>query len=123
MDITPIIPKDKNFISSYQEGKFLINDREYHNPIIVFPDRVIELKVFNINEKEHFESFVTEEIEVLLVGAGKMRTPPNPSVKFYLLQQKSLSFEFMSTDAACRTYNILISEGRFVVAFLLPIYA
>ena len=119
MDITPLVSKNKNFINSYQEGKFLVNDKEYYGSIIVFPERVIELSELDINNKEHFELFLTGEIEVLLIGSGKIRSTSDSLVRSYLMQQEGLNFEFMSTDAACRTYNVLISEDRFVVAYLL----
>ncbi|QOD38099.1 Mth938-like domain-containing protein [Candidatus Wolbachia massiliensis] len=118
MDIIPLVSKNKNFINGYEEGKFLVNSREYYGSIIIFPEKVIELKESDINNKEHFQSFVTEEIEILLIGTGETRNIPNSSVKFYLMEQKGLSFEFMRTDAACRTHNVLVSEDRFVVTYL-----
>ncbi|WP_175938564.1 Mth938-like domain-containing protein [Wolbachia endosymbiont of Litomosoides brasiliensis] len=118
MDIIPLVSKSKNFINGYSEGKFLVNNQEYHGSIIIFPERVIKLKESDINSKEHFEFFLTKEIEVLLIGTGKTRNIPHSSVKSYLMKQKSLNFEFMATDAACRTYNVLISEDRFVVTYL-----
>lgn len=121
MDITPLVAKNKNLINSYEKGKFLVSGREYYSSIIVFPEKVIELGEIDINNKEHFEQFLTEEVEVLLIGTGIIRSIPNPSVKLYLMGQKNLNFEFMATDAACRTHNILISEGRFVVTYLLVI--
>ncbi|OWZ24984.1 Mth938-like domain-containing protein [Wolbachia endosymbiont of Wuchereria bancrofti] len=118
MDIIPLVSKSKNFINGYSEGKFLVNDQEYHSSIIIFPEKVIKLKESGINSKEHFKSFLTEEIEILLIGTGKTRNIPNSSVKSYLIEQKGLNFEFMTTDAACRTHNVLISEDRFVVTYL-----
>ncbi|CCF78405.1 hypothetical protein wOo_08760 [Wolbachia endosymbiont of Onchocerca ochengi] len=118
MNIIPLIPQSKNFIYSYEIGKFLVKNQEYCSSVIVFPEKVIELKESNINSKEHFMSFLTEEIEILLVGTGITRKTTNVSVKSYLTEQKGLNFEFMTTDAACRTHNVLISENRFVVTYL-----
>ncbi|WCR59849.1 MAG: hypothetical protein PG978_001297 [Wolbachia endosymbiont of Ctenocephalides felis wCfeF] len=118
MDIIPLVSTNKNFISSYGKGKFLVNDQEYHGSIIIFPEKVIELKESDINSKEHFKSLLTEEIEILLIGTGKIRNTLNSSVKSYLMEQKGLSFEFMTTGSACRTHNVLISEDRFVVTYL-----
>lgn len=117
MDITPLILKDKNLINGYREGKFLVNNREYCGSIIVFPEKVIKLKESDIN---NFKSFLTEEIEILLIGTGKTRNLSS-SVKSYLMEQKGLNFEFMTTSAACRTHNVLISEDRFVVSYLIAI--
>ncbi|QKX01970.1 hypothetical protein GOY13_02145 [Wolbachia endosymbiont of Cruorifilaria tuberocauda] len=115
----PLTSQKKNFIYSYEKGKFLVDNKEYYSSIIVFPEKVIELRKNDINSKEYFKSFLTEEIEILLIGTGKTRKMTNPFVSLYLImEQMSLNFEFMATDAACRTHNVLISEGRFVVTYL-----
>ncbi|WP_168463927.1 Mth938-like domain-containing protein [Wolbachia endosymbiont of Ctenocephalides felis wCfeT] len=121
MNITPSILENKNLINSYKEGKFLVNDKEYCSCIIVFPEKVIELKKVDIDNQKHFESFLTKEVEILLIGTGKTRNTPNPSVKAYLMERKGLNFEFMTTDAACRTHNVLILEDRFVVSYLVAL--
>lgn len=121
MDITPLVAKNRNLINSYEEGKFLVNDQEYYGSIIVLPERVIQLNKIDVNNKEDFEKFLTEEVEVLLIGTGRIRNTPSPSVKSYLMEQRDLNFEFMATDAACRTHNVLILEDRFVVTYLLAI--
>lgn len=117
----PLISENKNLINGYREGKFLVNNREYCGSIIIFPEKVIKLKESDINSKEHFKSFLTEEIEILIIGTGKTRNILSSSVKSYLMEQKGLNFEFMTTGAACRTHNILISEDRFVVSYLIAI--
>ncbi|MGL9758177.1 MAG: Mth938-like domain-containing protein [Wolbachia sp.] len=113
-----LISENKNLINSYSEGKFLVNNQEYYGSIIIFPEKVIKLKESDINSKEHFKSFLTEEIEILIIGTGDILSS---SVKSYLMEQKGLNFEFMTTGAACRTHNVLISEGRFVVTYLIAI--
>ncbi|MDE5057936.1 Mth938-like domain-containing protein [Wolbachia endosymbiont of Drosophila bocki] len=121
MDITPLISENKNLINGYREGKFLVNNQEYYGSIIIFPEKVIKLKESDVNSKEYFESFLTEEIEILLIGTGKTRNILCSSVKSYLMEQKGLNFEFMTTGSACRTHNVLISEDRFVVSYLIAI--
>ena len=58
--------------------------------------------------------------EVVLIGTGKKQLflPPKLMVMFY---QEGIGFEVMTTDAACRTFNVLVSEGRNVVAALMPV--
>ncbi|NSM56118.1 hypothetical protein HET73_00015 [Wolbachia endosymbiont of Atemnus politus] len=114
----PLVSKNKNFIDSYGKGKILVNNQEYCGSVIIFPEKVIELKESDIDSKEHFKSFLTEEIEILLIGTGKTRNIPSLSVRSYLMEQKGLNFEFMTTGSACRTHNVLMSEDRFVVTYL-----
>ena len=116
-----LISQSKNIIESYGDGNFFIRGREYCGSIIIFPEEVIKVKEVDINSIEHFKQFLVEGVEVLLVGTGKTRAIPNLSVKSYLIGRSSLNFEFMTTDAACRTHNILISEDRFVITYLLVI--
>ncbi|WP_264377905.1 Mth938-like domain-containing protein [Wolbachia endosymbiont (group B) of Philonthus cognatus] len=112
----PLISKKKNLIDGYREERFWVNNQEYHGSIIIFPEKVIELKESDINNKKYFKSFLTEEIEILIIGTGKIR---DCSMKSYLMEQKNLNFEFMTTGSACRTHNVLISEDRFVVSYLI----
>ena len=58
--------------------------------------------------------------EVVIIGTGARHVFPPPGL-FAPLMRAGIGVEIMSTSAACRTYNILSSEGRRVVALLLPI--
>lgn len=121
MDIISLVSKSKNLINSYETGKFFVNGREYFTSIVILPDKIIELEDNNLNDVEHLKKFLTNEVEILLIGTGKTRNALNQVLMSYLVTETNLSFEFMASDAACRTHNILISEDRFVVTYLLII--
>lgn len=53
--------------------------------------------------------------EVLLVGTGAKQVFPPVEIRRFFAQ-KNCPVEYMDTQAACRTYNILVGEGRQVVA-------
>ena len=55
--------------------------------------------------------------EIVIVGTGDTQRFAHPSLLRALIQQ-GIGFEVMSTAAACRTYNILVGEGRRAVAAL-----
>jgi len=62
-------------------------------------------------------AFLDDDPEIVLFGTGwESRLPPRGLV--FELARKGIGFESMDTPAACRTYNILVSEGRDVAAFL-----
>lgn len=61
---------------------------------------------------------VSPGIEIVLIGTGRTLRFPQPDVLRPLMEAR-IGYEVMSTDAACRTYNLLLSEGRAVVALLL----
>lgn len=57
--------------------------------------------------------------QVLLLGSGAARQPLPPAA-LRVLAQAGIGFEVMDTGAACRTFNLLVSEGRQVVAAMFP---
>ncbi|MBK1644759.1 hypothetical protein CKO25_08875 [Thiocapsa imhoffii] len=57
--------------------------------------------------------------QVLVIGTGATQTFPAPELSMVVLS-RGIGLEVMSTGAACRTYNILVGEGRRVVAGLMP---
>ena len=56
--------------------------------------------------------------EVVLLGTGSRQRFPHPRLSRPLADAR-IGLEVMSTAAACRTYNILMAEGRKVAAALL----
>ena len=68
----------------------------------------------------HLEALLALEPEVVLLGTGARQVflPPRQLAPFY---RKAVGVELMTTDAACRTFNVLAAEERRVVAGLLPI--
>ncbi len=66
----------------------------------------------------HFAQLDALDAELVLFGSGaRLRFPPPQWLQG--LMQRHIGLETMDTAAACRTYNILASEGRHVVAALL----
>jgi len=67
---------------------------------------------------DDFESLLVPQPEVVIFGSGARLRFPKPSLMRGLFERR-VGFESMDTAAACRTYNVLASEGRNVVAALL----
>lgn len=59
-------------------------------------------------------------IDVLLLGMGKDIAHP-PAAFREAVEAAGIGVEPMSSPAACRTYNVLLSEGRRIAAALLPV--
>lgn len=66
----------------------------------------------------HLEIIIELQPELVILGTGLHLTFPDQRILAGLHQQR-IGVEIMDTAAACRTYNILMAEGRFVVAGLL----
>lgn len=121
MEITPIIPADRQVIDTYGPGRFRVSNIVYESAIIVFPDRTIAWTVtgFATLTAEDFAPVLDAEPkpEVLLLGCGA-RMALLPSTLRKGLREKGIVVDVMDSPAACRTYNILLAEGRRVAAAL-----
>ena len=137
VDITPLIKSDRQVIQAYKNGVFKISNVVYDTPVIVFPDRVeawpVEASQIVMPDDDAVPSNTTaqglsagmepvllrqRDVEFLLLGTGSSMHMLQPAVKDWLRQQ-GIRCEFMDTGAACRTYNVLLAEGRLVAAALL----
>lgn len=111
----------KQLIKSYRAGAITINYAIFNASLIITPDEVIEdwqVTDFNQLNSAHFAKIATLKPELVLLGTGSDHRFVHPKL-VNALTEINISVECMTTDAACRTYNILMSEGRFVVAGLI----
>ena len=114
-------PDDGYFIQKYESNKIIINNRGFTSSLIICPDQVVENwqpRSIKALELIHFESLLQLKPEVALLGTGSKLIFPSVEVYSNLIQQ-GIGVEIMDTGAACRTYNILMGEGRRVVAGLI----
>ena len=69
-------------------------------------------------QAEHFMALAEHAPELVIFGSGARLRFPAASALRPLIERR-IGFETMDTAAACRTYNVLLSEGRSVLAALL----
>ncbi len=125
MDVTPLVKEGAQIIQAYADGGFRISGERYDGAVIVFPEKTIlwrvAVDVKSLNE-EAFADVVSQqdEIDVLLLGTGKTLVFPDPALK-KALKEQGIHVEVMDSGAACRTYNVLMAEGRRVAAMILPL--
>jgi len=108
-------------VRAYAENQITIGDTIYRSSLIITPERVIpdwSLPAANSLSEEDFALLCDLEPEVVLLGTGSLMQFP-PRVITRPLMDRSIGLEVMDTAAACRTYNILATEGRNVVAGLI----
>ncbi len=67
---------------------------------------------------EHVQSLLALKPEIVLLGSGRTFSFPDPAA-LAPLHAARVGVEVMDTRAACRTYNILLGEGRDVLAALI----
>ena len=115
MDITPLMPKDMLIIKGYGEGFFNVNGQRVFDNIIVFRDQLLSWDL----EVPAIDIVLSLEIrpELVLFGLGHNTVKPD-KLLINSFRNKNIAVEFMDSAAVCRTYNILLAEGREICAFL-----
>lgn len=112
-----------NVVRSYEPGAVEIGNRRFTASLLVLPDLIhTDWPPTAASELQprHFRALLDNSPEVLILGTGDTQDFPEPSV-FVTLMDMAIGFEVMNNAAACRTYNILLSEGRrAALALMLP---
>ena len=114
---------DSNRITGYGSGYVAVNEQRIVASVVVTPTRLIEDWA-----PDNFADLSSAclalldelEVEVALLGTGASQQFPRDDL-VARFASRGIGLEIMDTAAACRTYNILMAEGRTVAALLLPI--
>lgn len=107
-------------IRAYQPGQVRIDETTYERSIIVSQDElVVNWPPQSLDDLEggHLQAILDLEPEVILLGSGVRQRFPEREI-LQQIMQTGIGVEVMETGAACRTYNILMAEGRRVAAAL-----
>ena len=113
--------ENNNLITAYGEDYIAINRQRYTQNLIVLPQMLIhdwKAASFADLSDEHFKQIAELKPEVVLLGTGATHLFLHPK-HYQQLTSSGIALECMTTAAACRTYNILMSEGRNVAAALI----
>ena len=110
----------ENRFTGYGPGYVMVNNVRHEKNIIVLPERLMQWDVaeFDALSGRDFELLTNLAPEIVLLGTGCDLRFPHPSLS-QSLANAGIGLEVMNTPAACRTYNILMAEGRKVAAALL----
>jgi len=110
------------FINAYETGWIAVNGEKYTGALIVSSESgcsAWSATRFDELAADHFSELIQSLPELIVFGSGARLRFPRP-LWLAPLMQMGIGVETMDTPAACRTYNILASEGRRVIAALLP---
>ncbi len=107
-------------IEGFKGGKFVVDGEARDGAILIWPGGVV-------SAAEEIADAVFDPmlrcdppLEVILIGTGSVLRWPDFDM-LERLRGKGVGVEVMASDAAARTYNLLLAEGRQVGAYLLPI--
>lgn len=107
-------------ITAYGDGWIEINGNRQQSSVLISSNGHQEsLSICNISELSvaNFQCLGDLSIDIALLGTGSQQHFVSPNLLVPLMT-KGIGFESMSTAAACRTFNVLASEGRKVGALL-----
>lgn len=111
----------KNLFTGYGEGYVAVNGTRHTTSLVVAGDRMVtDWPARSLEEigSDHLAAIAELKPEIVLLGTGATFRFPEPTL-LLPLQKAGIGVEVMDTPAACRTYNILLGEGRGVVAALI----
>jgi uncharacterized protein len=108
-------------VEAYAPGRIVIDGQDYQGGLILSPERIItgwgpaEPAGLSV---AHLEPLIALAPQLIVIGTGARQVFPDPLVLQTALAE-GLGVEVMDTGAACRTYNLLMAEGRKVAAGLM----
>ena len=111
----------KNVIQAVTPGQITISGQAYTRSLIVSAARILPdwpPANFAALTAEHLRLILSFAAEIVLLGTGDKQFFPHPELLRDLYAAK-IGVEVMTTAAACRTYNVLLSEDRKVAAALM----
>jgi len=117
----PLSEENYYQIRAFEPGRLVINDQEYHQPVIVARRLLIKHWVVPTLDRLTLEALAPAiglKPDVLLLGTGAKHHFLEAGLQAALLSA-GVGIEVMSTQAACRTFNALLLDGRHVVAALM----
>lgn len=110
------------YIQAYTLDEIVISNNIYRCPLLITEQTVIPhwkppaLAAFSLDA---LKPALSDQLEVFILGTGSRLLFPPMQLAAQLARMR-IGFEVMDNGAACRTYNVLVSEGRVVATGLLP---
>ena len=117
MQLNPVPYGGLRPIEGYGPGFFRIGGEIWRGPVVACADRVEAWGGLDDLDKVRA---LAGQIDVLFVGTGT-DIAPLPAEFRRVLEEAGVGVEMMASATACRSYNVLLSEGRRVAVALLPV--
>ena len=114
---------EQHLITDYGPGSISVDGKAFSGSVMVGQMGIIEGwfegEACELN-MEALAPLIKHKPEIVVFGSGVNHQFPDPRLMAELSSQ-GIALEVMNTRAACRTYNVLVSEFRNVSAALLPL--
>lgn len=113
--------RSQNFIRAYEAGEVRLSDQVLRTNCLIAPEQIVAdwsaRSVETLNTTD-LQSIFALKPELVILGTGMRQQFPAVAIRAAFLARE-IGFEVMDLGAACRTFNVLLSEDRRVVAALL----
>lgn len=119
MELHEVIYSEAVPIESYGPGFFRINGEVIHGGALIHAQGA---RGWGGYEDVQTVLDMASQIDFILLGTGADMTPVPPAFR-RALEAAGIGVEPMASPTACRSYNVLVSEGRRVAAVLIPLEA
>lgn len=124
LNITPSVARGRQLVQGYGDGHFRIADVRHKGSVLIFPDETLSWPV-NVAADITVDvlgavAARADGLDLLVVGCGPDFTGPPEPLRAHL-RGLSIALEWMDTGAACRTYNVLLTEDRRAAAALIAV--
>ena len=124
MKLTRHAPTGRQIVQRYGNGGFRVSGVDFTGSVIVLPDGTASWPLATMEDLT-IDAFapaleVAGFLDVFLLGCGVRMQLLSPDLRA-ALRDRGLAVDTMETGAACRSFNVLITEGRSAAAALLAI--
>lgn len=121
MKLHSTITQQYQTVTAYENDSVEFNANKYDYSLIVLPEVAPAswpVSRFSELTAAHFQQIADQQPDVVILGTGARQQFVHPKLTQTLTAQR-IGVECMDNRAACRTYNILMAEGRKVALALI----
>ena len=115
--------EDGYVITAYDDNSVSINGKSFTQSLVVASTRLNEnwnIADIKLLTSSHIEEILSFRPELVIIGTGNRLVFPEIEIYSGIIKH-GIGVDFMDTGAACRTYNVLLSEGRRIALALMPV--
>lgn len=110
------------YFLEYKPGSIKLNIGQYNQTVLISSQKAIEYdgQISALEDicESHIHLILKDDPEVVLIGTGQKQELPVIDIVAQLAKVGK-SVDFMASDKACKTYNLLVNEGRNVSCIII----
>ena len=120
MDLELYPKNNAPYIEGYGDGYIMISGKNISNSVILLSDKYIDIgTTLDLNSKDIINlNLLQYKPDLIIYGSVKGLGYETDMLKF--LKDKNLPIEVMQIASACRTWSVLIGDGRNICAVIEP---